>query len=67
MNGDCVVGAKHEEAIKALQKRGEELHEVDERQWEAINSLRNRPPVWTTVVISVLTFIAGILSALAFK
>lgn len=28
-------------------------------QWSAIDKLRNRPPVWATVVISVLMFALG--------
>jgi len=28
-------------------------------QWTAINQLRNRLPVWATIVISLLTFLLG--------
>jgi len=28
-------------------------------QWTAINKIMNRPPIWTTVIISLLTFLLG--------
>ena len=31
----------------------------DEKQWKEIDGLRNRLPVWATIVISVLTFSLG--------
>lgn len=66
-NGQCVIGARHEEAIKALQEKAGELHGVDEQQWTAINTIRNRLPLWATTVISLLTFLAGFLTTLALK
>lgn len=42
----------HDEAIANLK------HDVAS-QWEAIDKLRNRLPVWATVVISILTFTLG--------
>jgi len=38
--------------VKQLQKENDE-------QWTAINQLRNRLPVWATIVISLLTFLLG--------
>jgi len=65
MNGDCVIGATHAADIKSLQ-RAEEVNAQDHgKMWDAIDHLRNRLPVWATVVISVLTFICGILVTLA--
>lgn len=39
--------------------RLDHLEYENKEQWEAINHLRNRPPVWATVVISLLTFLLG--------
>ncbi|MBA7608067.1 hypothetical protein ES703_15242 [subsurface metagenome] len=36
-----------------------ELEKNDEDQWDAINQLRNRLPVWATMIISLLTFLLG--------
>jgi len=30
-----------------------------EKQWEAINELRKRPPIWCTAIISLLSFLLG--------
>jgi hypothetical protein len=38
----------------------ETLKQSDKDQWEAIKKIQNRPPVWATVVISLLTFLLGI-------
>lgn len=35
------------------------LEQSDKQQWTAINQLKNRPPVWATAVISLLTFLLG--------
>jgi len=35
------------------------LKESDERQWDAIEKLQNRLPIWATTVISILTFFSG--------
>ncbi len=43
---------EHSEAIATLKRDTAD-------QWAAIDKLRNRPPVWATVVISVLTFALG--------
>lgn len=66
-NSDCVVGARNEEAIRALQKKDEELAGVDEQLWQAVNALRNRPPVWCTAAISFLSFLAGLLAMMVFR
>lgn len=64
-NGDCVVGARHEAEIEELQRiAGQNAKDHDE-MWKAINSLRNRLPVWATAAISLLTFLCGILGTLA--
>lgn len=42
----------HSEKIERLEKETED-------QWTAINRLRDRLPVWGTVVISLLTFLLG--------
>ena len=48
----CGAGIENRNRIDALEKS-------DGEQWEVINQLRNRPPVWTTVAISLLTFLLG--------
>lgn len=35
------------------------LEDSDKDQWTVINQLRNRLPVWATLVISILTFLLG--------
>jgi len=51
-NGFCKQHSGFEQRLKSRE-------EDDEKQWEAIERLRNRLPVWATVVISVLTFLLG--------
>jgi hypothetical protein len=48
----CKEHTGHEQRIDNCEKTNDE-------QWKAINELRNRLPVWATVVISVLTFFLG--------
>lgn len=42
----------NEEAIDTLKK-----NDID--QWDAINKLRNRLPIWATLLVSSLTFLLG--------
>ena len=42
-----------------FESRLENLEHNRDEMWEAIEKLRNRLPVWATVVISVLTFGLG--------
>jgi len=42
----------HEARIVNLEKQ-------DERQWEAIERLQHRLPVWATMAMSLLTFLLG--------
>lgn len=51
---DCTIGATHTAEIAALQRS-----DVD--QWNAIKALQNRLPTWATLMISLLTFLCGIL------
>lgn len=41
------------------EERLDKLEEDTKEQWTAINKLRDRPPVWVTFVISLLTFLLG--------
>jgi len=50
--------ATHEESIKTLK-------ESDKMQWEAIQKLQTRLPVWATVVFGILTFAIGCVSTYA--
>lgn len=67
----CGVGIDNRRRIIALEKS-------DESQWtalehlrahmdEAMDKLRNRLPVWATLVMSILTGIVGVLLALAIE
>jgi len=64
---DCTIGAVHTTEICALQAEDARLHAVDQEQWRAINQIKNRLPVWATLVISLLTFLCGILGSLRAK
>lgn len=46
-------------AHSGIEKEIEALQGSDRDQWDAINHLRNRLPVWATLLISVLTFALG--------
>ena len=52
------MAASHEEAIETLKQS-------DERQWEAIEKLQNRLPIWATLIFSLLTFAIGCVSTYA--
>ena len=49
---DCAAGVD-------LQGRVDRLEQDSGDQWTAINSLRNRLPVWATVVMMVLSAMIG--------
>ena len=51
-NGLCKGHSGIEQKLKNLENDTKE-------QWTAINQLRNRLPVWATLVISLLTFLLG--------
>lgn len=42
-----------------FESRMETLENSDVRQWDAIERLQNRLPVWATLFISFLTFLLG--------
>lgn len=48
----CGAGIDNRRRIIELEKSRDEL-------WSAIDKLRNRPPVWATAIISLLTFLLG--------
>lgn len=47
-------------AHSGIAKEIENLQDSDVRQWQAIEKLQNRLPVWATILISVLTFFLGL-------
>ena len=49
---DCAAGVD-------LQGRVGRLEQDSDEQWKTINSLRNRLPVWATVVMMVLSGLIG--------
>ncbi len=61
----CVMGARHEAEIRALESEAKRLHDVDQEQWTAINTIRNRLPTWATLVIGILMGLIGMLAAWA--
>lgn len=63
-NGDCTVGATCTANITNITERLTTMHEVDQDQWDAINRIQNRLPVWATFVMSGLTGIIGVLVTL---
>ena len=46
---------EHSGCIKAI----ENLEKSDGELWSAVKKIQNRPPVWATAVISLLTFLLG--------
>lgn len=46
-------------AHSGIEQQLENLEGDTKDQWTAINQLRNRLPVWATIVISLLTFFLG--------
>jgi hypothetical protein len=47
------------DAHSGVENRLKNLEDSDSKQWVTIDQLRNRLPVWGTVVISLLTFLLG--------
>lgn len=56
-----------EERIGVVESEVDTLKGETEKQWQAIEKLKNRLPLWATMLISVLTFALGCVSTLAFK
>lgn len=46
-------------AHSGIDQKLRNLESDNVEQWTAINQLRNRLPVWATIVISLLTFLLG--------
>ena len=42
-----------------IESRIENLEKSDVDQWNTIKEIQRRPPVWTTALISILTFFLG--------
>lgn len=64
-NQDCVVGATLTKAVSVLEERVEENRQAHDDMWEALNALRNRLPLWATLVFALLTStVTGLLVAL---
>jgi hypothetical protein len=47
------------DAHSGMENRLKNLEDSDSKQWITIDQLRNRLPVWGTVIISLLTFLLG--------
>ena len=48
-----------DERVGITETEIENLKDSDNRQWEILEKLQNRLPVWATMVISLLTFLLG--------
>ena len=42
-----------------IDERISKVETETEKQWKVLDQLRNRLPVWATIVISLLTFLLG--------
>ena len=42
-----------------IDERLSKVEAETEKQWKVLDQLRNRLPVWATIVISLLTFLLG--------
>ena len=51
-NGMC-------KAHSGFNARLEKVEDDTEKQWDVLDKLRNRPPIWATVVIALLTGLLG--------
>lgn len=61
-NGDCVIGAECRADIKSIRERMDELNADNQRQWQAMDKLRellNRPPAWCAWAMTGLGSVAG--------
>lgn len=47
------------EEHSGLDARMNNLEDSDKKQWIAIDKIMNRPPIWATALISLLTFLLG--------
>jgi len=61
-NGDCTVGVELRAKVEGLDQKTADLHDVDEQQWEALNKLRDRPPVWAVWAMTALGTTCGVLA-----
>jgi len=46
-------------AHSGIEERLSNIETETEKQWQVLDQLRNRLPVWATIVISLLTFLLG--------
>jgi NO-binding membrane sensor protein with MHYT domain len=47
------------QAHSGMEQRISKVETDTEKQWKVLDQLRNRLPVWATIVISLLTFLLG--------
>lgn len=68
---NCGVGIDNRRRIMVLEKSQDDqwtaLDHLRAHMDESMDKLRNRLPVWATLVMSILTGIVGVLLALAIK
>ena len=46
-------------AHSGIENRISKVEAETEKQWKVLDELRNRLPIWATIVISLLTFLLG--------
>jgi len=59
--------ARLEERFKALEKEVARLAQSVSEIWKALDEIRNRPPVWATAIIVILSSVATGLIVRAFS
>ena len=63
-NEDCIIGVQLRTKVEGLDEKTTDLHDVDEQQWEALNKLRDRPPVWAVWAMTALGTTCGVLAGI---
>lgn len=64
-NGECTKGVELGQRVIGLEENIRVNRDDHAEMWQAIDGLRNRLPTWATAVISLLTFLCGVLGTWA--
>jgi len=60
----CGAGIRYGEQIRSIIDIIQEIKRENKEQWDAIERLKNRLPVWATLFVSSLTGVIGVLVGL---
>jgi len=63
----CAGGMVTAQRVTTLERAHAEDQAEHTRLWEVIERVQNRPPVWATVVIGILTGLVGLFAGIAFR